>query len=96
MTRFGSSVTVVDRGERLLPREDEDVAAELRKLLEAEGVRFVLGATVDSVAGRSGDAVVVQIDAATGKETIKATQSSPPPAGPPTRMGSDWKRPASN
>ena len=73
MVRFGSSVTVIDRGERLLPREDEDVAAELRKVLEAEGVRFVLGATVESVEGRSGDAVVVKINAAAGKETIKAT-----------------------
>jgi pyruvate/2-oxoglutarate dehydrogenase complex dihydrolipoamide dehydrogenase (E3) component len=73
MVRFGSSVTVIDRGERLLPREDEDVAAELRNLLEAEGVRFVLRATVETVAGRSGDSVVVHINAATGKETIKAT-----------------------
>lgn len=73
MARFGSAVTVIDRGERLLPREDEDVAAELRKLLEAEGVRFVLGATVESVAGRSGDVVAVHINVAAGNETIKAT-----------------------
>jgi pyruvate/2-oxoglutarate dehydrogenase complex dihydrolipoamide dehydrogenase (E3) component len=73
MARFGASVTVIDRGERLLPREDEDVAAELGKLLAAEGIRFVFGATVESVEGRSGDAVVVKIDTAAGKETISAT-----------------------
>jgi pyruvate/2-oxoglutarate dehydrogenase complex dihydrolipoamide dehydrogenase (E3) component len=73
MARFGSSVTVIDRGDRLLPREDEDVAAELEKLLAAEGVRFVFGATVKSVEGRSGDAVVVKINTAAGEETIRAT-----------------------
>jgi pyruvate/2-oxoglutarate dehydrogenase complex dihydrolipoamide dehydrogenase (E3) component len=73
MASFGSSVTVVDRNERLLPREDEDVAAELGKLLGSEGVRFVFGATVEHVEGRSGDAVAVTINTAAGKETIKAT-----------------------
>ena len=73
MVRFGSSVTVIDRSERLLPREDEDVAAELGKLLAAEGIRFVFGATVESVEGRSGDGVVVKISTAAGKETIRAT-----------------------
>jgi pyruvate/2-oxoglutarate dehydrogenase complex dihydrolipoamide dehydrogenase (E3) component len=40
--RFGSRVTVVHNGEQILAREDADVAAELQKALEAEGVRFVL------------------------------------------------------
>jgi pyruvate/2-oxoglutarate dehydrogenase complex dihydrolipoamide dehydrogenase (E3) component len=73
MVRFGSSVTVIDRSARLLPREDDDVAAELRKLLAAEGIRFVFGATVEAVEGRSGDAVVVKINSAAGQETIRAT-----------------------
>jgi pyruvate/2-oxoglutarate dehydrogenase complex dihydrolipoamide dehydrogenase (E3) component len=41
--RFGSRVTVIERGERLLPREDEDVVAELRRALEEEGVVFLTG-----------------------------------------------------
>jgi pyruvate/2-oxoglutarate dehydrogenase complex dihydrolipoamide dehydrogenase (E3) component len=73
MVRFGSSVTVIDRSARLLPREDDDVAAELRKLLAVEGIRFVFGATVEAVEGRSGDAVVVKINSAAGQETIRAT-----------------------
>ncbi len=40
--RFGSRVTVVHRGSEILPREDADVASELRKALEAEGVVFQL------------------------------------------------------
>ena len=48
--RFGSQVTIVDHNEQLLPREDADVADELRKALESEGIRFVLGAQTDRVA----------------------------------------------
>jgi pyruvate/2-oxoglutarate dehydrogenase complex dihydrolipoamide dehydrogenase (E3) component len=47
--RFGSRVTVIARDAEILPREDTDVAAELRKALEAEGVAFVLHATTTGV-----------------------------------------------
>src|SRR5439155_27129403 len=42
--RFGSQVTVVHRSGQILPREDADVAAELTKALESEGIRFLLDA----------------------------------------------------
>jgi pyruvate/2-oxoglutarate dehydrogenase complex dihydrolipoamide dehydrogenase (E3) component len=42
--RFGSKVTVVERAAKLLPREDDDVAAEIRAILEREGVEIRLGA----------------------------------------------------
>jgi pyruvate/2-oxoglutarate dehydrogenase complex dihydrolipoamide dehydrogenase (E3) component len=38
--RFGSKVTVVERAAKLLPREDDDVAAEIRAVLEREGVQI--------------------------------------------------------
>ncbi|MCW5658766.1 MAG: FAD-containing oxidoreductase [Burkholderiaceae bacterium] len=44
MRRFGSDVTVVERSNRLLPREDDDIATEVRSVLEDEGIRFRLGA----------------------------------------------------
>jgi len=40
--RFGSRVTLVQRGPQILPREDEDVARELQNALEAEGIEFRL------------------------------------------------------
>src|SRR6202140_2334396 len=52
--RFGSEVTVVERSPRLMPREDDDVAAEVRAILEAEGVRFQVGADVLKVSGEAG------------------------------------------
>nr|WP_235532566.1 FAD-dependent oxidoreductase [Nocardioides sp. Root140] len=49
--RFGSHVTVLDRGARLLMREDEDVAAAVRGSLEEVGVTFVQGAKVTAIDG---------------------------------------------
>ncbi len=50
MRRLGAAVTVMERAPRLLPREDEDVAAGVQKILEAEGVRFALGTECLSLA----------------------------------------------
>ena len=36
--RFGSDVTIVEMGDRLIGREDEDVSAAIRDILEAEGI----------------------------------------------------------
>jgi len=48
--RFGAQVTVVEKGPRLASREDEDVSAAIKDILEAEGIAVVLGATAMSVA----------------------------------------------
>lgn len=42
--RFGAQVTIVQRDEQLMLREDFDVAEEIRKVLEEEGIRVILGA----------------------------------------------------
>jgi pyruvate/2-oxoglutarate dehydrogenase complex dihydrolipoamide dehydrogenase (E3) component len=52
--RFGSRVTVVHRGNQILPREDAEVAAELRKILEAEGIQFVMPAETKRVEAKNG------------------------------------------
>jgi len=41
--RFGSRVTVIEMGPRLIGREDEDVSAEVHAILEREGIEFKLG-----------------------------------------------------
>jgi pyruvate/2-oxoglutarate dehydrogenase complex dihydrolipoamide dehydrogenase (E3) component len=40
--RFGSAVTIVQHGKQLLGREDADVAAEVYKLLETDGIEILL------------------------------------------------------
>jgi pyruvate/2-oxoglutarate dehydrogenase complex dihydrolipoamide dehydrogenase (E3) component len=41
--RFGSEVTIVQRNEQLLPREDEDVAREVMNILLGEGISVLTG-----------------------------------------------------
>lgn len=42
--RFGAAVTVIERGPRLTPREDEDVSAAIKEILAGEGIDVVVGA----------------------------------------------------
>src|SRR5262245_34427519 len=41
MRRFGSQVSVIERNQRLMSKEDEDVCEALRELLEDEGIDIV-------------------------------------------------------
>jgi pyruvate/2-oxoglutarate dehydrogenase complex dihydrolipoamide dehydrogenase (E3) component len=52
--RFGSRVTVVERGAQLLAREDEDVAGEITTLLRAEGVDVLTDTVVEGVGASPG------------------------------------------
>ncbi|MFW5943151.1 MAG: mercuric reductase [Chloroflexota bacterium] len=59
--RFGSRVTVIERGAQIAPREDEDVAQALQGALEAEGIEFHLNAQAGEVRA-AGEGVTVTID----------------------------------
>ena len=39
---FGAEVTVITPDEELLPREDREIAAEVQKVMEEKGIRFIL------------------------------------------------------
>src|SRR5215831_965048 len=61
--RFGSEVTVVEMGSRLIGREDEDVSDAVREILEAEGIQIRTNAKCISLAKRdSRVAVGVECD----------------------------------
>ncbi len=70
--RFGSRVTVIHRGEQLLPREDADVIQELQRALEAEGIEFRLNSTTTRI-DKVNERVVVNLEAAGGVETFTGT-----------------------
>jgi len=59
MRRLGSRVTVCERGERLLPGEDLDIAEGIRDLLHGESIDVITSANVGRVSGRSGDSVAL-------------------------------------
>lgn len=83
MRRFGSSVTVLDTNDRLLPREDDDVCDTLRSLLHDEGIKVVLNARLKRVSGKSGIQVQVAIEqngmemTFTGTHILVATGRTP-------------------
>jgi pyruvate/2-oxoglutarate dehydrogenase complex dihydrolipoamide dehydrogenase (E3) component len=47
--RFGSQVTVLQRGERILTREDADVAEAIASFLEGEGIRLEVNVRPESI-----------------------------------------------
>jgi pyruvate/2-oxoglutarate dehydrogenase complex dihydrolipoamide dehydrogenase (E3) component len=67
--RFGSRVTVVEMGDRLIARDDEDVSDEVKRILEAEGIEVRLNAKCIALAKRAGQ-VVVTADCEPGSQEI--------------------------
>ncbi|MFQ5899706.1 MAG: mercuric reductase [Candidatus Methylomirabilia bacterium] len=67
--RFGSRVTIVQRQERVVPREDPDVAEELQKVLASEGIRFLLNANPTRVENRNGQ-IALAVETGQGSETL--------------------------
>jgi pyruvate/2-oxoglutarate dehydrogenase complex dihydrolipoamide dehydrogenase (E3) component len=59
--RFGSEVTIIQRGHRLISREDDDIADAVRAILESEGIR-VLTDTCDFRVEKRGAQIAVVVD----------------------------------
>ena len=47
--KFGTKVTIIDQGDRILPREDDDVAKEVFSSYQAMGVDFLFHAALNQV-----------------------------------------------
>jgi pyruvate/2-oxoglutarate dehydrogenase complex dihydrolipoamide dehydrogenase (E3) component len=67
--RFGSEVTIVEMGPRLIKREDEDVSEAIRNILENEGINIRLSAECIALEKR-GDKVVVGVDCTSGDKIV--------------------------
>jgi pyruvate/2-oxoglutarate dehydrogenase complex dihydrolipoamide dehydrogenase (E3) component len=70
--RFGSRVTIVQRGDQILPREDADVAQALQQALEGEGVRFVMNAMTTRVE-KQGTGVALSMQVQGSTETVRGS-----------------------
>jgi pyruvate/2-oxoglutarate dehydrogenase complex dihydrolipoamide dehydrogenase (E3) component len=70
--RFGSEVTMIEMGPRLIRREDDDVSAAIKEILEGEGIHVRLNAKCISFAKR-GDQVVAQVDCEAGDREVAGT-----------------------
>jgi pyruvate/2-oxoglutarate dehydrogenase complex dihydrolipoamide dehydrogenase (E3) component len=58
--RFGSEVTIIERGPRLASREDEDISEAIKDILGKEGIDIRLNAR-DLTFSRDGDGVAVSL-----------------------------------
>jgi len=67
--RFGARVTVVEKGSRLVQREDEDVSQAVKEILEAEGIGVRLNANC-MTARREGDGIAVGLDCTDGDRDV--------------------------
>jgi pyruvate/2-oxoglutarate dehydrogenase complex dihydrolipoamide dehydrogenase (E3) component len=70
--RFGSEVTVVERAPKLLPREDDDVAAEIRAIVERQGVKIRTDAECMQLK-KKGKRIVVGLHCKGGKPVAEGT-----------------------
>jgi pyruvate/2-oxoglutarate dehydrogenase complex dihydrolipoamide dehydrogenase (E3) component len=71
--RFGSRVTVIETGPQVVGREDPDVAEEMRRILDSEGIEFLLSAETLNVSGQSGKGVTVTVRTPSGEKTIRGS-----------------------
>ena len=70
--RFGSRVTVIQRNAQLLPNEDADVAAEVKTILEQDGVEILLGTDSRCVAP-NGAAVRLGVRTPEGERVLEGS-----------------------
>jgi len=68
---IGTSVTVVEYLDNIVPLEDEEISKQLGRLLKKAGINILTGSTVESV-DTSGENCKVQIKTASGTETLEA------------------------
>jgi pyruvate/2-oxoglutarate dehydrogenase complex dihydrolipoamide dehydrogenase (E3) component len=70
--RFGSEVTIVEMGPRLIGREDEDVSEEIRAILIREGIAIRTSATCITLK-RDDDGLIVGVDCRDGEPTVSGS-----------------------
>jgi pyruvate/2-oxoglutarate dehydrogenase complex dihydrolipoamide dehydrogenase (E3) component len=70
--RFGSKVTVIEKGPRLIPREDEEISSSIHDVLTGEGIDVRLNADCIQIGGRPGR-VSARVTCAEGSPAIEGT-----------------------
>lgn len=70
--RFGSEVTIVEMGSRLIGREDEDVSEAVQEIVELEGIRIRLNAKCISLAKR-GPGIAVGMECNEGSPEVSGS-----------------------
>ena len=69
--RFGSEVTIIQRSNQLLSKEDRDIAEEVHKILEDDGIEILLNNPAVSIEKRNG--INLKVSTQNGKKEIEGT-----------------------
>jgi pyruvate/2-oxoglutarate dehydrogenase complex dihydrolipoamide dehydrogenase (E3) component len=70
--RFGAQVTLIEKGARLLAHEDEDISAQIKSILEREGIAVRLAAECIRFGTRP-DGIEVGVDCTTGAREVSGS-----------------------
>ena len=70
--RFGSEVTILEMGPRLIGREDEDVCTAVREILEGEGIEVRVNAKCIAFE-RHGDEIAAKVDCTGGAPAVRGS-----------------------
>jgi pyruvate/2-oxoglutarate dehydrogenase complex dihydrolipoamide dehydrogenase (E3) component len=73
LRRFGSTVTVIERGRQIAAAEDHDVAQALLENFTSEGIEVLLDTRVREVEGLSGQEIRIVAEGSHGEQTIHGT-----------------------
>ncbi|MCC3151645.1 mercuric reductase [Hymenobacter sp. BT770] len=71
--RFGSRVTVVEAGMRLLEHEDDDACRGLQEVLSQEGIEFVMGAHAHRVSRGADGQLTLSAHTSQGERRLRGT-----------------------
>src|SRR5258708_6264123 len=73
LRRFGSEVTVIQRGRQLAVAEDPDIAQAILENFATAGIQMLLATQVRQVEGLSGQKVRIAVENSHGEQTIEGT-----------------------
>jgi pyruvate/2-oxoglutarate dehydrogenase complex dihydrolipoamide dehydrogenase (E3) component len=73
LRRFGSAVTVIERGRQVAAAEDPDIAQAILENFQNEGIEVLLETQLRGVDGLSGHKVKVGVENSQGEQTIQGT-----------------------
>jgi pyruvate/2-oxoglutarate dehydrogenase complex dihydrolipoamide dehydrogenase (E3) component len=73
MRRFGSRVTVIERNDQVVQREDDDVTKVMGELLRDEGIELLLNAQIKQISGISGRSAKVTLEQNGNAKTLQGS-----------------------
>lgn len=71
--RFGSQVTIINRGKRLLSREDDDVADAVAEILREDGLEVLLETRAVRVERRGDDGIELTVEGPDGSRILRGS-----------------------